>query len=129
MNDMMREAHDRFNSEFMQMFSKLSSQENWPKECVETMKDLLKCVYYIEVLDAMHNSEHEYDQRSYTGYRPNSDWNASGRRYGGENMSGRRYYDDGKESAIQDLTRKMEMERNPDIRAAYQKALEELRMR
>lgn len=51
MEDSMKKARERFMDEFRQA----SSAEKWSKECVELMKNLLKCVYYIDVTDAMEN--------------------------------------------------------------------------
>lgn len=142
---MLSKACERFSSEFEQMFNKASAKQDWPKECVETMKDLLKCIYYCEVLEAMHNPE-EYSGNSY-GYdggtssaqRRNSMGQfsrngsyAMGR--GGNSgypMSGRRYYsyDDERHSAMDRLRNMVNNESNEEVRMALQNAMNELSMR
>lgn len=132
---MLSKACERFSSEFEQTFNKASAKQDWPKECVETMKDLLKCVYYCEVLEAMHNPE-EYSGNSY-GYdggmssaqRRNSMGQFS--RNSGYPMSGRRYYsyDDEKHRAMDRLRNMVNNESNEEVRMALQNAMNELSMR
>ena len=134
MDDIMKKARERFYSEFTQMYSKSASEEKWSKDCVEIMKNLLKCVYYIDVLDAMHNPD-EYDSgysnnsyargRNSMGRYTSHDWGTGG-------MSGRRYYNsynDDRMATMERLQNLMNNESNGEVRMALQNAMNELSMR
>ncbi len=146
MDETMKKARERFYSEFTQMFSKAASKEDWSKDCVEIMKDLLKSIYYIDVLDAMHNPE-EYDEnysrngydRGYNSYDQGRS-NARGRdsmgrftsRDGGYGMSGRHFYgsyNDDRMATMERLQGLMNNEPNNEVRMALQNAMNELNMR
>lgn len=141
MDELMKKARDRFYSEFTQMYSEAAPKDKWPKECVETMKDLLKCIYYCDVLEAMHQEQQYGEDRgsSYTGgngYSSAQRRNAMGQfsRNGSYNSyptSGRRYYsyDDERHSVMDRLQRMMDGESNEEVRMALQNAMAELNMR
>lgn len=140
MDDIMKKARERFYSEFTQIYSKSASEEKWSKECVEIMKNLLKSIYYIDVIDAMQNPE-EYDngysRNSYEQGRSNARGrNAMGqytsRDWGNGGMSGRRYYgsyNDERVAAMDRLQGLMNTESNSEVIMALQNAMNELNMR
>ena len=49
MEEFMMKARERYLDEF----NRVSSQDKWDVSCVELMKNLLKCVYYVDVICAM----------------------------------------------------------------------------
>ena len=140
--DMMMKARDRFMSEFEQMYSKVSSEEKITKECVETMKDLLKCVYYIDAIEGMasgFDSDADGYSRGYTnnrGYMPrySSDSRSYDDRYSGRrrdsmgrfSRTGGRSYDDEKRNAMNRLHDLMNSEPNEEVRMAIQNVIREL---
>lgn len=136
MDEMLKKASERFYQEFNQMYSKAATEEKWTKECVENMKNLLKCIYYADVIVAMHGGEEDnYDQRNWSGARSR---NAQGQfsrngsySYGGYPMSsGRRYsYDDERMNAIDRIRGMMDNESNGEVRMALERAMHELNMR
>jgi len=148
MEDSMKKARERFMDEFRQA----SSAEKWSKECVELMKNLLKSVYYIDVIDAMENGGQypgsEYMDGSGASYaRGGQRRNAMGQysRTGSYDqydnrmnngsgtypytMSGRYYRDDEMGNVVHMLERMKNSEMNPEKRMAIQEVLEDLRMR
>lgn len=138
MDDLMNKARERFYSEFSQMYSKAATEEKWSKDCVETMKNLLKCVYYIDVLDAMHNPEgydESYTRGPYGIARSGAQHMDSMGRYtsrdGGYGMSGRRYYsyDDERHATMDRLQNLMNNEPNAEVRMALQNVMNEMNMR
>ena len=140
MDDLMSKARDRFYSEFNQMYSKAATEEKWSKDCVETMKNLLKCIYYVDVIDAMHNPE-EYDSDAYSRHsyamgRSGAQHRDSMGRYasrdGGYGVSGRRYYnsyDEDRHAAMDRLQALMNTESNNEVRMALQNVMNEMNMR
>jgi len=137
MDDLMKKASERFYSEFTQMYSEAASKDKWTKDCVETMKDLLKCIYYCEVIEAMQNPEEYTNERGgYSTQKRNSMGQFS--RTGGYSngnmypMSTRRYYsydDGGHQSAMNRLQTIMNNEPNEEVRMLLQDAMNEIRMR
>ena len=149
MDDLMKKACERFYSEFTQMYSEAASKDKWTKDCVETMKDLLKCIYYCEVIEAMHNPE-EYEreagfstqkrnsmgQFSRTGgnmsYRGGNGNGGNGGYSGMYPMSTRRFYsydDGGHQAAMSRLQSIMNNEPNEEVRMLLQDAMNEISMR
>lgn len=142
--DMMMKARERFVSEFEQMYSKVSSEEKIAKECIEIMKDLLKCVYYIDAIEGMASgfegedegysrgySNRNYMSRGYDGgYSSRSyDGGYSGRRrdsMGRFSRTGGRAYDDPKRNAMNRLHEMMNSEPNEEVRMAIQSVMREL---
>lgn len=152
MDDSMKKTRERLMDEFRQA----SSAQTWTKECIEMMKNLLKNVYYIDVICAMEDGN-EYPGSEYmpeTGasfarggqrrnsmgqYSRNGSYDNRGYSYGhypmnygmyrDGGMSGRRYYDDEMGSAVHELEQMMNNEANPEKRMALQKILDDLRMR
>lgn len=112
MGEQMRKTRERLEEEFKH----ISSNEVWTDKSIETMKNVLKSMYYIDVICAMKDGD-EYPGSDYMrkSYAPHH--------YG---MSGRRYYDDEKHNATQKLYRMMESEENGEVRAAIQSAIREL---
>lgn len=139
MDEMLNKACERFYSEFTQMYSEAAPKDKWPKECVETMKDLLKCIYYCKVINAMEGGEYPSENGNsfaggysggyseYSGYNPGNSM-AQNRNVRGQfsrnsmASGGRRSYnssyDDGRRNAIAE-----------EARMALQNALAELDMR
>lgn len=129
--NMMTKARDRFMSEFEQMYSKVSSEEKITKECVETMKDLLKCVYYIDAIEGMASGFEGEDNGYSRGFRSSYDGRYPNRPYYDDGYSGRRRsrgrsYDDEKRSAMNRLHEIMNNEPNEEVRMAIQSVMREL---
>lgn len=147
MDESMKKARERLMDEFRQA----SSAKDWTKECVELMKNLLKSVYYIDVICAMDEGS-GYPGEEYIGSgtsyaRGGQRRNAmgqytSGRRYYDDMnrgsgtyptmypyMSGRRYYDDDMGNVVHKLEHMMETEMNPEKRMAIQEVLSSIQMR
>lgn len=152
MGDYMMKTRDRLEEEFNQ----ISSSDTWSRDTVEDMKNILKSIYYIDVICAMNSGDeyvpeyrNSYSQnnrgsgRSYNmwnggGYSPinmnqrrsyrggNSYGNGYGNGGGNNGMSGRRYYDQEKDNAVQKLQQMMETENNEELRNAIQHVIEEL---
>lgn len=120
MGEHMRKTRERLEEEFKH----ISSNETWTKDSLETMKNILKSMYYIDVICAMKDGDEypgsEYMGKSYASRR--------GRSYDMpyDRMSGRRYYDSEKENATQKLYHMMENEENGEVRMAIQNAIREL---
>lgn len=146
MGDHMKKTRERLEEEF----KRISSNETWTKDSLETMKNILKSMYYIDVICAMKEGEaypgsenmsrmsgnsyggrgsydrgydrgYAYDRRSYDG--GSYDGGSYGR---GGRSSGRRYYDDEKQNATQKLYQMMNNEQNGEVRMAIQNAIHEL---
>jgi hypothetical protein len=123
----MKKTRERLEEEFNQ----ISSMEKWTKESLETMKNILKSIYYIDVICAMQDGNgEEYSGMSYArgGRRGNSagSYSYNGPYYSRPSMSGKRYYDDERNHAIDKLHRMMESAGNEEVRMAIQNALGEL---
>lgn len=127
---------DRFWSEY----EEISSKEKWDVNDLEKMKNLLKCIYYKEVICAMDEaSEDGYEyrgmpSRSYARgnprHNPNTGRFMSGSypmndNYYDDGMSGRRYYDDGgaKQMALHRFESIAEAERDPELREAMKELM------
>ena len=139
--DNMMNARERFVSEFDQMYSKVAPEDKIPKECVEIMKDLLKCIYYIDAIDGMapgFDGEDDGYSRNYRSNRGYSNSGYSGRSYDG-GYSGRRRdsmgrfsrnsgrsYDDEKRNAMNRLYEMMNNEPYEEVRMAIQSVMREL---
>lgn len=148
MDESMKKTRERLMDEFRQA----SSAQTWTKECVEMMKNLLKSVYYIDVITAMEDggdypgSDYMPDAVSYA--RGGQHRNAMGQysRNGYDNrgsgtypmmypytyrggMSGRRYYDDEMGNAVHKLQHMMDNEMNPDKRMMMQEILDMIQVR
>ena len=150
MGEDMKKTRERLENEFCQ----ISSNEKWTKESLEMMKDVLKSMYYIDVICAMKDGE-EYPGSSYMPpansyamssqrrtsmgqYSRNGSYDNGGRMsgnypmYGGysygyrNGMSGRRSYDDERDHAVHQLHQMMENEQNDEVRMAIQAAINEL---
>lgn len=113
-------------------FDKISSKEGWEPSDITIMKDLQKLMYYIELRCAMKEGQQDYRGQSrggYGGYGAGryGTMGGSGRYYNDMGSgSGRRYYDDEKESALGRMYKMMESETNPEARMAIQMAIREL---
>ena len=151
MDESMKKTRERLMDEFRQA----SSAEKWTKDCVEMMKNLLKAIYYIDVISAM-DEGNEYPGseympgpgNSYTRGRQNRNAMGQFSRTGMNNgsghypmyymnsynngyrngMSGRRYYDDEMGNIVHKLEHMMDNEMNPEKRMALQEILGELQM-
>lgn len=144
MDESMKKARERLMDEFRQA----SSAEKWSKECIELMKNLLKSVYYIDVICAMEDGEDypgsdympdrsyarsaqrrnamgQYSRNGSYGAYPSNSYNGSYRRDG---MSSRKYYDNEMGNAIHKLEHMMETEMNPEKRMAIQEILNDIQM-
>ena len=145
MNSQDKKIIEKLEDQFYQMASQAMSQgEDIEKEYIESMKDLQKICYYMEVRCAMKEAEDEYmddpdyEERSYRGRSYNSynggnmygrgnnymrgGYNRTSGRRGGSYMngrSGRRYYDNEseKEASMNDLRQWLQMEQDPDKHA------------
>lgn len=142
MDESMKKTRERLMDEFRQA----SSAQTWTKECIEMMKNLLKSVYYIDVICAMEDGN-DYPGSDYmpeTGasfarggqhrntmgqYSRNGSYDNRSYYPMSYGMSGRRYYDDEMGSAVHELERMMNSEGNPEKRMALQRILDDLRMR
>ena len=151
MEEFMKKARERLMDEFRQA----SSADKWTKECVEMMKNLLKSVYYIDVICAMENGN-EYPGSEYmpTNSFANRNRNSMGQftsggydnrgsgtypmypnmnaynSYRDGNMSGRRYYaSEDMGDAVHKLEHMMNNEMNPEKRMAMQEVLNSIQMR
>lgn len=144
MGDQMKKQVEKFESDYDKIFSKGA----WEPKDITMMKDLQKLMYYLEVRCAMKEGEDypgsEYmDERgsSYarggnqarspmTGrYMPRGGSGTYPMYYDDMRGSGRRYYDDEKESAIHRMHKMMDSESNPDVRMAIQEAIRNLESR
>lgn len=123
MGEHMKRTRDRLEEEFKH----ISSNETWTKDSLETMKNILKSMYYIDVICAMKDGE-SYPGSEYMGmsYATRHGGNGYSYRPNMNGMSGRRYYDDERENAKQRLYAMMENEPNNDVRMAIQNAIREL---
>lgn len=154
MEESMKKTRERLMDEFRQA----SSADKWTKECVEMMKNLLKSVYYIDVICAMEDGG-EYPGEEYIGSgnsyaRGGQPRNHMGRFISGtgydnrgydnrgsgmypmypytnyrNGMSGTRYYDDEMGNIVHKLEHMMDTEINPEKRMAYQEVLNSIQMR
>ena len=141
MVDKMSRQIEKFESDYDQIFAK----DAWTKDDIETMKDLQKLMYYIEVRCAMKDGG-EYPGSDYMNGRSYANrgqmrntitgrYISDGRSgmypmyYDSEGMSGRRYYDSEKENAVHELHRMMESKNDPEIRMAIQEAVRHLEMK
>lgn len=143
MDDKTKKLLDRYEEDFM----KYASQTTWEPKDITMMKDLQKLMYYIEVRCAMKDGDdrYEYGNGYGNGYGSGygygddrrSSMNYGGNGYGGygagrnqyargSGASGRRYYDNEKDNAIQRLHQIMENETNQDIRMAIRNVIHEL---
>lgn len=135
----MKKTRERLEDEFKQV----SSVEKWTKDSLENMKNILKAMYYIDVICAMKEGEEypgsEYMGSSYArgGNRMNGGYRRGGSgtypmndgygyRIGGYGMSGRPYYDDEKDHAVHKLRGIMDTTNNDEVRMAVQSVLNEL---
>ena len=129
MDESMKKTRERLMDEFRQA----SSAEKWSKECIELMKNILKSIYYIDVVSAMSNGN-EYPGSDYmpsSSYANDISRRNGMSRYGKTNsyrntMSSRMYYDDELAGISTRLERMMDTEMNPDRRAAIQDVLYKL---
>lgn len=131
MEESMKKVRERLEDEFRQV----SASEKWDTGNVEMMKNLLKSMYYIDVICAMKNGE------DYPGseYMPAMSYARGGHRRnalgqysyasGHYPMSSRRYYDDEMGNVIHKLEYMMDNEMNPEKRKAIQDVLNEIQMR
>ena len=136
MVDLMMKARDKFESEFEQMYTKIASEDKISKDCVEVMKDLLKCIYYIDAIEGMASGFEDADDgysRSYMPYRRSYDMMPSNAGYSNRRRDsmGRfsrmsRSYDGGKRDAMNRLHEMMNNEPNEDVRMAIQSVIREL---
>ena len=132
MGDTDKKLIEKFEADFQT----LSSKNGWTAEDLTKMKDLQKLMYYMEVRCAMkegveypgeqYMDDRSYDSRSYRSMPNRSP--STGRFTSGhypmgynynsyDNVSGRRYYDDGGHASFKnDLQRYMMMEKDPMIR-------------
>ena len=145
MDESMKKTRERLMDEFRQA----SSAEKWTKDCVEMMKNLLKAIYYIDVISAMDEgneypgSEYMPDSgNSYARGRQNRNSMGQYTRSGNypmnymnsynngyrNNMSGRRYYDNEMGNIVHKLEHMMNNEMNPEKRMALQDIIGELQM-
>lgn len=145
MDESMKKTRERLMDEFRQA----SSAEKWTKDCVEMMKNLLKAIYYIDVISAM-DEGNEYPGSEYmpgsgnsyargrqnrnsmgqytrSGTYPMNYMNSYNNGYR-NNMSGRRYYDDEMGNIVHKLEHMMDNEMNPEKRMALQDIIGELQM-
>ena len=127
MGEHMKKTRERLEEEFKH----ISSNETWTKDSLETMKNILKSMYYIDVICAMKDGEEypgsEYMGKSYSMSRRGRDNYYDGWSYDNRGgMSGRRYYDDERQNATQKLYQMMNNEQNNEVRMAIQKAIHEL---
>lgn len=122
MEEHMHKTRERLEKEFKE----ISSCDKWNTDMLTKMKDILKSIYYIDVIDAMNNggdypgSEELMNYRSYdngmSGQRRNAMGQFSRNGMSGTypmnsypmNTYGRRYYDSEKDHAIQELRRKID---------------------
>lgn len=137
MVDLMMKARDKFESEFEQMYTKIASEDKIPKDCVEIMKDLLKCIYYIDAIEGMASGFEDADDgysRSYMPlYRRSYDMMPSNVGYSNRKRDsmGRfsragRSYDSGRRDAMNRLHEMMNSEPNEEVRMAIQSVIREL---
>ena len=146
MGDMMKKQVEKFESDYDQIFAK----GTWNKEEIEMMKDLQKLMYYLEVRCAMKEGGEypgsEYmDKQSYDMAHSyargqmrnpmNGRYMSDGRsgiypmHYNMNGMSGRRYYDDEKDTVIHELHRMMESKTDPEVKMAIQDTIRNLEMK
>lgn len=125
MEEQMHKTRERLEKEFKE----ISSCDKWTTDVLTKMKDILKSIYYIDVIEAMGNSgefpgsEELMNYRSYdngmngtSGQRRNAMGQFSRNGMSGTypmnsypmNTYGRRYYDSEKDHAIQELRRKID---------------------
>lgn len=125
MEEQMHKTRERLEKEFKE----ISSCDKWTTDILTKMKDILKSIYYIDVIEKMGNSgefpgsEELMNYRSYdngmngmSGQRRNAMGQFSRNGMSGTypmnsypmNTYGRRYYDSEKDHAIQELRRKID---------------------
>lgn len=122
MEEQMYKTRERLEKEFKE----ISSCDKWTRDDLTKMKDILKSMYYIDVINAMNDtgefpgSEELMRNRSYdngmSGQRRNAMGQFSRNGMSGiypmnsypVNTYGRRYYDSEKDHAIQELRRKID---------------------
>lgn len=139
--DNMMKARERFVSEFEQLYSKVAPEDKIQKDCIEIMKDLLKCIYYIDAIEGMASGFDDEDDgysRNYPASRGYSNGGYYGRSYDGgysgrrRNSMGRfsrnsaRSYEDEKRNAMNRLHEMMNNEPNEEVRMAIQSVMREL---
>lgn len=126
MEECMRKTRNRLEDEF----NHLSSEDKWTFELIENMKNVLKSIYYIDVICAMKDGEDypgsDYMNRSYARGGMSRRSYDNYRDYDDMRGSGRRYYDGEKENAINKMRMMMDSEQNPEVRMAIQNAIREL---
>lgn len=122
MEEHMHKTRERLEKEFKE----ISSCDKWNTDMLTKMKDILKSIYYIDVIDVMNNggdypgSEELMNYRSYDNGMSDQRRNAMGQ-FSRNGMSGtypmnsypmntygRRYYDSEKDHVIQELRRKID---------------------
>lgn len=141
MDNMMMKARERFVSEFNQMYSKAAPEDKITKECVEVLKDLLKCIYYIDAIEGMASGldgEDEGYSRGYSNNRGYSNRGYSNRYYDGGysgrrrdsmgrfSRTGSRSFDDERRNSMSRLHEMMNNEPNEEVRMAIQSVIREL---
>lgn len=114
-------------------FHKIASKNGWTPEDYESMKNIQKLMYYMEVRCAMKEGQEARDARYTDGAK--REWGQSYDRgtmpRGGSGrysydrgsyryMPERRYYDGGRESSISEIRRAMAMEQDPEVREAME---------
>lgn len=153
MEESMKKTRERLMSEFHQA----SSNDTWTKECIELMKNLLKSIYYIDVINAMEEGNEypgsEYMPSNSFARGGNRNRNAMGQYTSGDYMdrgsgtypmyprmsmgtgymgnigSGRMYYSDEMGNVVHKLEHMMNTEMNPEKRMAIQEVLADIKMR
>ena len=136
MEDAMKKQLERYQAEFEQKYNK----PTWSREDVENMKDLKKLEYYTEVLCAMREGN-PYPGSDYVEQRGMSYANQHrspvtgrytsgyGPMYYDGGMSGRRYYDNERMNAVDDLRRIHQMTQDPETKMAIEQAIRNLEVR
>lgn len=143
MEEATKKQIERYQNEFEQKFNK----STWTREDVENMKDLKKLEYYTKVICAMDDGGNypgsEYIEQRGMSYANQNRSPVTGRYTSGNmsghypmyydssngNMSGRRYYDDERMNAMEELRRMHQMQQNPEVRMALEQALRNLEAR